>query len=290
MLYALLVLLILLLTAKVLSLRRAADELRAQITARLTQDTNVGIDVSTRDRSMRALTRVLDEAVRALRERELRYRQGGRELDEAVSNISHDLRTPLTAIRGYMELLRAMALPEQAATYLKVIGGRLDTLTRLAEELFQYSVVLASNQYAQRESLDLRPAVEEALAAHYTLLAQRGIQPKITMPESPVFRSLNPTAVSRILSNLMSNAARYSDGDLTVALSPDGALTISNHASSLDEVTVARLFERYYTVENGRSGTGLGLSIARNLTDAMDGCVTAALSEGILTITLVFPE
>lgn len=290
MLYALLVLLILLLTAKVLSLRRAADELRAQITARLTQDTNVGIDVSTRDRSMRALTRVLDEAVRALRERELRCRQSGRELDEAVSNISHDLRTPLTAIRGYMELLRAMALPEQAAAYLRVIGGRLDTLTRLTEELFQYSVVLASNQYAQRESLDLRPAVEEALAAHYALLAQRGIQPDITLLEEPVLRSLNPTAISRILSNLMSNAARYSDGDLTVALSPDGALTISNHASSLDEVTVARLFERYYTVENGRSGTGLGLSIARNLTDAMGGQVSAALSDGILTITLIFPE
>ena len=290
MLYALLALLILLLSAKILSLRRAADELRLQIAERLSQDTNMGLDASTRDRAMRELTRTLDEALRGLRERELRCRQGDRELHEAVSNISHDLRTPLTAMRGYMALLDGMALPDQAAEYLRVIDGRLDALTSLTEELFRYSVVLSAGQYVQREPVDLCREVEECLAAHYAMLAQRGIQPKISLPETPVIRVLNATAASRILANLISNAARYSAGDLHLTLDSGGVLRVSNRAPSLDAVTVARLFERYFTVENGRSGTGLGLSIARTLTEAMGGQIAAALDDGVLTVTLSFPD
>lgn len=288
MLYALLVLLILLLIIKIVLLRKSADELRVQVEARLHQDTNVGLDVSTSDRTMRELTRTLDEAVRALRERELRTAQGDRELHEAVTNISHDLRTPLTAACGYVELLEGMTLPEKAEEYLAIVRDRLDALSRLAEEFFRYAVVLSQKEYAERESVDLRQAVEESLAANYALLKKTGIDPDVSLPELPVLRSLNRAAVARILGNLISNAVKYSPGDLTIRLDSSGRLTVANAAPQLDDVAVARLFERYFSVETGRGNTGLGLSIARTLTEQMGGQLTASLADGVLTISLKF--
>ena len=90
--------------------------------------------------------------------------------------------------------------------------------------------------------------------------------------------------------NILSNAAKYSDGDLTVTLSPDGSVTFSNHASALSRVEAARLFDRFYTVEAARDSTGLGLSIARLLTEKMGGSIDAAYSGGRLTIRVAFPR
>ena len=110
------------------------------------------------------------------------------------------------------------------------------------------------------------------------------------LPDTPVVRPLNREAVSRILSNVLSNAARYSPGDLRIVLEENGTLTFSNAAPSLTPVLAERLFDRYFTVESGGQGTGLGLSIARRLTEQMGGTAAAGWQGGILTVRLYFPE
>lgn len=266
--------------------------------------TNALVTISSGDRHIRRLAAQLNRQLSRLRSRQLKYENGDRELKEAITNISHDLRTPLTAMSGYLELLQkelsgggvtenGQALPtssaEKSARYLAILQNRLDTMKQLTEELFRYSVVL-SVQEEKLEKLSLNRTLEDSLMASWSNLEQRGITPVICMPQTPVIRLLDSSSLSRIFANILSNAVKYSDGDLQVTLTEAGTITFSNHAAALTPVTVKKLFDRFYTVESSNASTGLGLSIARLLTERMGGSIDAAYEDGELHITVQFPQ
>ncbi len=285
---AVLLVVICLLMVKIILLRRAAEEIRLEFKARLASDTNTGIDITSSDRTMRRLAGDVDRQLKLLRREQLRCAQGDRELKDAITSISHDLRTPLTAICGYLELLEREELAEPVRKYLHVIANRTAALTQLTEELFEYSIVISANRYSDLERVNLNEAVEESVAAYYGALKERGIRPSVSLPDRPVVRKLNREALSRVLGNLISNALKYSDGDLIILLSEEGMLTVQNQAKRLDEVSVGRLFDRFYTVETGQRATGLGLSIAKNLTEQMGGTLCAKYQRGQLFMFLSF--
>ena len=274
---------------KVALLRHGIKGLRRDLVERRGQDTNTLLSLPCRDRELRRLASALNDELRALRQERLRYQQGDKELKEAVVNISHDLRTPLTAISGYLQLLKSQELPPDAQRYLGQIESRTESMKRLTEELFRYSVVVSEENLA-REPVDLRRAVEEALLSFYGALEGRGIDPQVRLPEEPVVRQLDPSALSRVLGNILTNALKYSAGTLEVALEESGRLTFSNSAPGLDPVAAGRLFDRFYTVEAARNSTGLGLSIAKELTQRMGGSIGAALHSGTLTVWVEFPR
>ena len=284
-----LLLIILVLLAKVWFLRKSAQEIRDAFYDRLTADTNTIIDISTRDPYMRKLAADINTQLRLLRKERHRYQQGDLELKEAVTNISHDLRTPLTAINGYLDLLEREEKNENVQRYLSQIRNRTEVLKNLTEELFRYSVV-TSSQDLKPEHMDVVRALEESLLSFYAVMQEKGIQPDIELPEEPVFRELDAGAVNRIFSNIISNALKYSDGDLSVAMDKNGCVRFRNTAGNLNAVTVGRLFDRFYTVEASRNSTGLGLSIARTLTERMGGTIEAEFEDGYLTIVLCFSQ
>ncbi len=278
---------IIILLCKIADLHKSAGEIGATFSARLHQDTNVGIDSTSADRTMRCLAAELDKQLKLLRRRHIRFTQGDRELKDAVTNIAHDLRTPLTAICGYMELMQREELPQNIRNYLRIVENRIEAMKHLTEELFRYSVI-ASTAEDDREPVILNRAIETCIAAHYSALQERNIEPEISMPKKAIERNLNGAAVARILDNIIGNALKYSDGDLRVALLERGAITFCNHAKALDEISVGRLFDRFYTVENGRGGTGLGLCIAKALTEQLGGSICARKDGDTFTIELVF--
>ncbi|RKJ40075.1 sensor histidine kinase [Acutalibacter sp. 1XD8-33] len=280
---------VLLLAGKIYLMRRAARELEEGLREKLRADTNTLIDISTRDRDMRRLASRINGELGRLRAQRLRYQQGDLELKAAVTNISHDLRTPLTAICGYLELLEQEDVSGQAREYLGIIQGRAELLRQLSEELFRYCVVLSDPGGLNREELCLNGALESSLAAAYTNLTGAGIMPQVEIPEEKVVRRLDRAALSRIFSNLLSNAVKYSSGDLEVTLTGDGKVIFANRCRALTTVEVERLFDRFYTVEAARKSTGLGLSIARALAERMDGTLTAEYKDGKLVLTAHFP-
>lgn len=270
---------------KVALLRHGMKALGRDLVERRGQDTNTLLSLPCRDRELRRLASALNQELRALRQERLRYQQGDKELKEAVVNISHDLRTPLTAISGYLQLLQGQDLPPDTRRYLEQIESRTESMKRLTEELFRYSVVVSEENLAG-EPVDLRRAVEEALLSFYGALEGRGIEPQVRLPEEKVERLLDPAAVNRVLGNILTNALKYSAGDLEVTLEESGRLTFSNSAPGLDPVAAGRLFDRFYTVEAARNSTGLGLSIAKELTQRMGGSIGAELHGGTLTVWL----
>ena len=275
---------------KIRALQKGLDEISTQLGERLEEDTNNLLFLSTRDKHVRHFAAELNQQLRLLRRQRRKYLSGDRELKDAVTNISHDLRTPLTAICGYLQLLDREALPEDAARYLALIGERVQALRQLTEELFRYSVVLSTAEDLRLEPVCLNGALEEALAAYYAALTERGIVPVIEIPDKRVVRQLDRSALSRIFSNILSNALKYSGGDLRVALSEDGGLFFENSAAGLDEVQVGRLFDRFFSVETAQESTGLGLAIARALAERMGGTAWASYSGGKLLVCVDFPN
>ncbi len=279
--------LVLLLAGKIVLFRKAARELAESFADRLITGTNTLLDLPCRDKEMLRLAHSLNMQLRKLREERHRFCQGDAELKHAIMNISHDLRTPLTAICGYLDLLKREELTEEAKRYLSVIENRTTVLKQLTEELFSYSIILSAAEI-KKETVVLNDVLEEGLAAYYAAFRQRNITPEIHIPEKKVVRQLDRKLLSRIVANLLSNVLKYSDGDLEVLLEETGEIVFINTASQLDEILAGRLFDRFYTVETGRNATGLGLSIARTLAEQMGGRMKAQYRDGKLMIYLQF--
>lgn len=290
-LISILIIIIAILVIKIHLLRQSADEISDAFSDRVASDTNVLIDLSSRDRHMQNLADNMNRELKKLQSDRHRYQQGDTELKNAVTNISHDLRTPLTAICGYLDMLDKEDQNENTKRYLKIIRGRTEIMKQLTEELFRYSVFTSVSNGTTSEPVILNSVLEESISALYTSLRQSRITPSVVMPETKVSRMLNRNAVSRIFGNIISNTVKYSDGDLEITLEETGRITFANHAEKLDEIQVGRLFDRFYTVETASSGsTGLGLSIARALTEQMGGSITAEYKDGMILVHVHFPQ
>ena len=290
LLTCLLALCVLFLLAHLLILRSSIREVAEELEEKLRTDTNTLISLSTGDGSVQMLASKINRQLQLLRRERLKLQTGNDELTAAVTNISHDLRTPLTAICGYLDLLEQEPQSEKSKRYLAVIRERTDAMRSLTEELFRYSVITATADELRMEEVFLNDVLEQSLAGFYGALSARSITPEVQMPKEKVTRRLDAAALRRIFDNILSNAVKYSGGDLAVSLLPNGAVTFSNSAPSLSRVQAERLFDRFYTVETARNSTGLGLSIAKLLTEKMGGTITAEYESGHLQICIAFPQ
>ncbi len=274
------------LLVKIYFLRKAAKEIETAFADRLITDTNTLIDISTSDKYMRSLANAINIQLRKLRVQRHRFKQGDTELKNAVTNISHDIRTPLTAICGYVELLRSEPLTPDAARYVRVIGERAAAMKQLTEELFRYSVTISSQKPLQIERVCVNDVLGESIASFYGELTAMNIEPQIELPDVRVMRELDRAAASRVFGNIIENAVRHGGGDLCVKMDELCRITFSNTAPDLDGVEVGRLFDRFFTVRAAKNSTGLGLSIARTLIERMGGEISARYEDGTLSVTV----
>lgn len=276
-----------LLSIKLYLIKKSAREIRDEMAYRLENSTNTLISISSRDKDICGLADSLNVQLKELRKKRHNYEQGDLELKEAITNISHDLRTPLTAIIGYLDLMENIGSDGEISRYTAMIRNRTDVMKQLTEELFRYSII-TSVQETSLEMLCINDILEETLAGFYGAITKCGIVPEIDISETRTERKLDKSALSRIFSNIISNALKYSDGDFKVSLSDDGVITFSNSAQKLSSIEAEKLFDRFYTVENARNSTGLGLSIAKLLTKRMGGEISAELENSRLVIKLYF--
>ena len=278
------------LALKILLMKRATRQIAEEFTARMHDESDASLGSPARDADLRRLVDVLNRELHAMRATERACGKSVTDLNRAVANLSHDLRTPLTAIGGYLTLLSETDDPAEREQYLKVLGERTEVMRRLAEELLQYSVIVSKDREEETEELSLNTVLAESLAGAYPMLSERGITPEISLPAEHVMRRANRTEISRMFANLITNAVRYSDGDLSVALAANGDVTFENAASGLDPVLAGQLFDRFFTVETGTRGVGLGLSIVRTLAERMGGSAEAKYVDGRLAVTVHLPE
>ena len=258
-----------------------------QIEKKLNSDTNVLLYVSGRDKQLCTMTAKLNKQLDLLRKQQLQYQHGNTELKTAVTNISHDLRTPLTAIAGNLYMIQKTDDLAEIREYISAIEERTETMKQLTEELFRYSVIVSSEDETVTEEVFVNQVLAESISSFYPVLTEKGITPQIHITDARIVRNISKSDLTRVFSNLLNNAVKYSDGDLNVSLSDTGEITFTNTAKELSTVEVEQLFDRFYTVEAAHHSTGLGLSIARTLVERMGGTITADYENSRLKIIII---
>ncbi|HET7658476.1 MAG TPA: HAMP domain-containing sensor histidine kinase [Bacillales bacterium] len=246
------------------------------------------IDLAFYDKDIESLVieinRELDLVGRANAEK----RRSENELKQAVANISHDLRTPLTSILGYIQLLGSDEItPEERQEYLTIIQDRTRRLQALIVDFFELSVIESTDYHLNPERIKMNSVVLDTLMSFYDQFNEQHIEPSIQMPEEDLWLTADESAVKRVIENLALNAIRHSSGQVRIQLEKQVSaiiLTISNDADNLTPHEVDKLFDRFYMADQNRSGkgTGLGLSIAKELMRKMYGELSAELQNGQL--------
>ncbi len=290
MVYCLLLLsavVIILLCIKICILKKSAREISAQFSDRLKDDTNNLIYISSSDRDMRHLAENLNDELKDMRKKLLQYEYGNTELKNAITNVSHDIRTPLTAIAGNLYMIGKTDDISEIRAYVNAIEERTETMKQLTEELLRYSIIISDENKPQTEDIFINQLLAESISSFYPVLTEKGITPQINMTDTRIVRNANRSELARVFSNLLNNAVKYSNGDLEITLSDTGEIKFSNTAKELSTVEVEQLFDRFYTVETAHHSTGLGLSIARTLIERMGGTITADYDDGRLTIIII---
>lgn len=285
-----LVVIIFALLLKIFYMRKAIREIKRGFSEKLYTDTNTPIMLSSHDKLVSSLANDINVELKELQKQKHRYIQGDKELKNAITNISHDLRTPLTTICGYLSLLDKEEKSEHIARQLSIIKNRTFALKQLVEELFRYTTIISDTENSVYTETVINNVLEDCISSYYAIFKEKGITPNINLCEQKIVRSVDKTALLRIFNNVIDNAIKYSEGDLTISLFENGKIVFSNHTSDLNEIQIGKLFDRFYTVNTARKSTGLGLSIAKALIEKMDGNISADYSNNVLGIIIKLNE
>lgn len=275
---------------KIFYMRKAIREIKRGFSEKLYTDTNTPIMLSSHDKLVSSLANDINVELKELQKQKHRYIQGDKELKNAITNITHDLRTPLTTICGYLSLLDKEEKSEHIARQLSIIKNRTFALKQLVEELFRYTTIISDTENSVYTETVINNVLEDCISSYYAIFKEKGITPNINLCEQKIVRSVDKTALLRIFNNVIDNAIKYSEGDLTISLFENGKIVFSNHTSDLNEIQIGKLFDRFYTVNTARKSTGLGLSIAKALIEKMDGNISADYSNNVLSIIIKLNE
>ena len=267
-------------------LRRAARRMREQ----MANETTARLALPCPSAGAEELLSCLNQLLELRQEERALYRRKEQELRRQIANVSHDLRTPLTSILGYLQLLEGEGLPlEKRAEYLAVIEGRARTLQTFIAAFYDLSRIEGGELPLEREKVDLSRALSDQLAAAYEQIEAAGLAGEVDIAPGlpPVWADSG--AVTRIFSNLLTNALRHGEDALSVRLYREGGVILSafsNRAEGLTAEDAAHVFERFYTADKMRTGqsTGLGLAIVKALAERMGHTVAARWEDGVFTI------
>lgn len=286
--FIILLLILIYVLIKLFFINKSIREINNNMSEILNSDTNNLITISTSNKEIIKLVSDLNNELKNLRMQKLQYESGNQELKRNITNISHDLRTPLTAINGYIDFIKDNNKKERQKEYIEIIERKTNDLIELTESLFDFSKTIDNGIEIKKEKNCINEILEESLAGYYVIFTENNIQPKVEICEEKIYKNIDKNSIIRVFENILSNVTRYSNGDFKVMLDKNGKITFSNKATTLDATTVEKIFDRYYTVENAQRSTGLGLSIAKKLIELNNGKIVGKYIKGKIIIEIEF--
>ena len=226
-----------------------------------------------------------DEVMQMQREQQRK----DQEMKEMISCISHDIRTPLTSISGYIEML-SHAEEQDIPRYLQIISSRLNDMEEMLDSFFEYTRLQADQEALTLQRRPLYPLLCETLLSYYAQLHEQGLDPVLRCSAEDAAIMMDPDAMKRIFQNLIINTLRYGSAPFTIVIRQEKDrvhCTFSNHADPA-QIDVSRIFQRFYQGDcaRQRGGSGLGMAIVSELCAQMDIHIQARLEGGLLLIDM----
>ncbi|WXB93640.1 HAMP domain-containing sensor histidine kinase [Bacillus sp. FJAT-52991] len=286
-----LVIVIILLSLYIVFLQLQLRNINRQLDKRLAEHTRQPISLELLNRELNALAININKCLKVEETLRLKGIREEKRFKELIANISHDLRTPLTAIKGYQQLVEKGELSDDQRRKLQVAQKHADELGNLIEHFFEYSYLLNVKSESNIERINVTNLVTECVAASVTIFEENHL--KVCMEEAPpVFALIDKEMTIRIIQNLIRNCAIHSDGDVVVRVqsNENAVISFSNPVKDAAEIDVNQLFDRFYTADKARrKATGLGLSIVKLLAAQMGGSTIAELQGNIISIRVELP-
>ena len=294
------------LALRLLLLHRALGEMNRElqdITDKVEENRILKLPVP--DGSLEELMVTINGNLQELRKEHLAYQEKERKLKEQIEHISHDLRTPLTAIIGYLKILDEEKLDREEREYLAIAIKKAYTLSHLIEQFYELSKVTAEDFQIRTEKTDAARILRECVLEQYALFEKEEKRLELESPDTPVMLFGDSEALERIFTNLLQNGIRYAKEELQITFRLEESecrSAVFFFKNEIEEAQKAdnpeKLFERFYMQERARSrgGSGLGLTISRYLTERMGGTLTAEYTKEngkdylVLEVRLVLAE
>jgi signal transduction histidine kinase len=241
------------------------------------------------------LAEEINRTLEDVRERKHELSEKEKLIADAYANLSHDIRTPLTSLDGYVQLLRDATTPEEQARYTAIIRERIETLKELLEDLFTFTKLKNGKYEPELEIISLRSVTAETVLSYYDVWKEAGVDPEIDLTEEVLPILGNELAVKRILQNITKNAMVHGHKSIFVTLRKRDERTaevvIANPVEHPEEIEISRVFEQFYTADryHQQASSGLGLAIAKEFTERMNGTIGASLDGNRFFVTITFP-
>lgn len=291
--FVLLGLLFIIILAKYILYRRQIYNLCRQLLFIRENQTNKVICSDITQRELLQLTDMINLICEEHRDSENYLEAKDRRLKMTFENITHDIRTPLTAIKGYFELLPTEQDSEKRKLYYAVIENKITELTDFLEELFIYTRLQNEEYVPEMECLDFSKLAVNTLFSFYGDFKKRGIEAELDIEEKEAFVLCNDVAINRLLSNILKNAMLHGSGKIYIRYRVKTECVefyCENSIDNEEEIDIAQVFDRFYKADlaRGKGSSGLGLSIAKELSERMGGRIEAKVEEGRFVVMVVF--
>ncbi len=255
--------------------------------------TNMRLTTITFDKDVCDLSIAVNDVLDKQQQLVIESEKASNEFRQGITNISHDLRTPLTSAVGYIQMMKSNKVTEsKKLEYLDIIENRLRSLTALMKELFDYTQVVEGKLDVNLEKVNIGNVLCEQLSSFYEDFSQKGFQVEVDIPNTPVFAVCDAHLLARVSQNLIKNVlAHGTERFELVVQETERTIIFRNKVADLGGLEVDRLFERFYTTDASRSSkrTGLGLAITKEIVLSMDGEISACVEGDMLSIRILLP-
>ena len=210
------------------------------------------------------------------------YRKKEELIADTYTNLSHDIRTPLTSLDGYFQLIEECDNIDDQRRYLDIIRERINSLNEMLEELFTFTKLKNDSYKLELTDCCMNRILKEAVFSYYDEWKKQGICPDISITEEMLYISGNKQGLRRVIQNVIKNGLDHGKKNISIKLIREdnhALLKISNYAEHPENIDLSHVFERFYKadVARGRASTGLGLSIAKELVERMNGDISARI-------------
>lgn len=278
--------------------RREIKNISRRISELKSEETNALIHSGGGGKSFDELINEINQLLKQMQRSRISYQQKSHSLEQMMTNISHDLRTPLTSAMGYIRLIQGSDMSEEEKSReLAIVEKRLLRLEELINSFFEFSKIISNEKPPEISPVNLTAVLESSIAHYYDDYSAAGRQIAFECESRRIQLNSNQNMLMRIFDNLIGNALKHGSGELSVRAEVNETahevrIIFSNELTDADtEIDIGHIFDEFYTTDISRTkgNTGLGLAIVKQFTEMLGGSVSACDNGGDFVLTVCFP-